>query len=140
MSDDPAALDVLGVDNILLAVGDLVVALGFYRDRLGLPVKFQLPVIGIACFRLGPEEPGLIVRAGAVHERSARETPRVWLEVRDARAAAVELVHRGVTPLNEAFEVATGWAVEVADPWGNVIGLTDYTKDPSRARPVRTAG
>ena len=37
------------------------------------------------------------------------------------------------------FEVATGWTVEVADPWGNVIGLTDYTKDPSRARPASHA-
>ncbi|MER6003076.1 VOC family protein [Nonomuraea angiospora] len=34
----------------------------------------------------------------------------------------------------EPFEVFTGWTVEVADPWGNIIGLTDYTKQPHLAR------
>jgi predicted enzyme related to lactoylglutathione lyase len=128
------ALEVLGVDNVLVAVGDFELALDFYAGRLGLPLKFQLPNLGIACFRLGAEEPGLIVRAGDVHARGARDTPRLWLEVRDARAAAVELGERGMTTLGEPFEVATGWTVEVADPWGNVLGLTDYTKDPVRAR------
>lgn len=130
-------LEVLGVDNVLIAVGDLEVAVGFYGDALGLPIKFQMPHMGMAAFRLGPEEPGLIVRVGAIHEQPARDTPRVWLEVRDARAAAAELHEHGVTPIAEPFEVATGWTVEIADPWGNVIGLTDYTKDPSRGRTAR---
>jgi hypothetical protein len=26
--------------------------------------------------------------------------------------------------------------VEFADPWGNVIGLTDYVEDPAKARHV----
>jgi predicted enzyme related to lactoylglutathione lyase len=134
-SEDPSTLEILGVDNVLLAVGDFEVALDFYGGRLGLPVRFQLPHMGIASFRLGSEEPGLLVRAGSVHAGEARETPRVWLEVRDARAAADHLGERGVTTLGEPFEVATGWTVEIADPWGNVLGLTDYTKDPSRARP-----
>jgi predicted enzyme related to lactoylglutathione lyase len=132
------ALDILGVDNVLVAVGDFDVALDFYEGTLGLPVKFQIPSLGVACFRLGPEEPGLLIRAGSVHQQDARETPRIWLEVRDARAAAAELRERGVDPLAEPFEVATGWTVEVADAWGNVIGLADYTKDPERARPAAT--
>jgi len=33
-------------------------------------------------------------------------------------------------------EIKTGWVVEFADPWGNVIGLTDYVKDPAKARPT----
>ena len=133
---DSKALDILGVDNVLVAVGDFEVALDFYAGSLGLPLKFQIPALGIACFKLGPEAPGLLVRAGAVHARNPRETPRLWLEVRDARAAAAELRAREVTVVDEPFEVATGWTVEVADPWGNVIGLTDYTKDPPRARPA----
>ena len=133
----PGALDILGVDNVLVGVGDFEVALDFYTGTLGLPLKFQIPTLGVAGVRLGPEEPGLLLRAGAIHPQGPRETPKVWLEVRDARAAAAELRSRGVEPLEEPFEVATGWTVEVADPWGNVIGLTDYTKDPSRARPPR---
>ncbi len=127
-------LDVLGVDNVLLAVGDFELALEFYEGSLGLPLKFELPNLGIACFQLGREAPGLLLRAGAVHRQDPRDTPRLWLEVRDARAAAAALRELGVTALDEPFEVATGWTVEIADPWGNVIGLTDYSKDPSRAR------
>jgi predicted enzyme related to lactoylglutathione lyase len=129
-----AALRVLGVDNLLLGVGDLEVALDFYTGSLGLPLRFQEPSLGVACLRLGSEPPGLLLRAGAVHARGPRDTPRFWLEVRDARAAAAVLRQRGVELMGEPFEVATGWTVEVSDPWGNVIGLTDYTKDPPRAR------
>ena len=129
------ALGVLGVDNVMVAVGDFELALDFYGGRLGLPVKFQVPGRGIACFRLGSEEAGLIVQVRSIREHGPRETPRTWLEVRDARAAAAALRERGVEPLGEPFEVATGWTVEVADPWGNVVGLTDYSKDPARARP-----
>jgi len=133
-SGGPGALDVLGVDNVLVAVGDFELALDFYEGTLGLPVKFQIPSLGVAGFRLGSEEPGLLIRAGSVLPQEARESPRVWLEVRDAKAAAAALRERGVEPLSEPCEVATGWTVEVADPWGNVIGLADYSKDPSRAR------
>jgi predicted enzyme related to lactoylglutathione lyase len=135
MSGSDGSLEILGVDNVLLSVGDFETAVDFYGG-LGLPVKFQIPTLGIAGFRVGAEEPGIIVRVGTVHEQGPRDTPRLWLEVRDARAAAAELRERGVIPLEEPFEVATGWTVEVSDPWGNVIGLTDYTKDPSRARPA----
>ena len=137
MNVPTGALEILGVDNVLVAVGDFDVAVDFYGGTLGLPLKFQLPDLGIASFRLGPEEPGLLLRAGAVHPQSPRETPRLWLEVRDARSAAADLRERGVATLGEPFEVATGWTIELADPWGNVIGLTDYTKDPPRARAGR---
>ena len=129
-----SALEVLGVDNVLLAVGDLETALEFYGRKLGLPLKFQVVDLGIAGFRLGPEEPGLFIRAGGVPPHGPRVSPRVWLEVPDARRAADELRARGIKPLVEPFEVATGWTVEFADPWGNVIGLTDYTRAPERGR------
>jgi predicted enzyme related to lactoylglutathione lyase len=58
----------------------------------------------------------------------------VWLEVKDARAAAAALRQRGASILGQPMEIVTGWAVEVADPWGNVLGLTDYVKQPSRGR------
>jgi predicted enzyme related to lactoylglutathione lyase len=137
MSGPRSPLEVLGVDNAMLAVGDFEQAVEFYGGRLGLPLKFELPEKGIAGFRLGPEEPGLVVHVRPVVPEAPRDTPRLWLEVRDARAAAAELRARGVAPLEEPFEVATGWTVELADPWGNVIGLTDYTKSRSRGRPAR---
>lgn len=121
------ALPILGVDNVLFGVSDFAEARRFYAERLGLPIKFELAAVGLAGFRLGGEEPGLLVRAGG-------GDPRVWLEVADARAAATDLRSRGVEVLGEPFEVATGWTVEFADPSGNVLRLTDYTKRPERAR------
>jgi catechol 2,3-dioxygenase-like lactoylglutathione lyase family enzyme len=121
---------VLGIDNVLLAAGDLAEALEFYGGKLGLPVKFQVPEAGIAAFQIGDEEPGLLVRV------QAPAGPRVWVEVPDARQAAEELGGIDLAPLAPPFEVHTGWAFEVADPWGNVIGFTDYQKDPARARPT----
>jgi hypothetical protein len=44
------------------------------------------------------------------------------------------LAATGVELLGEPRELRTGWVVEVADPWGNVIGLTDYRLAPERAR------
>lgn len=129
-----SAVYVLGVDNAMLSVGNFEKALDFYGSKLGLPLKFQMPSMGLAGFRLGQEEPGLFVKAGAVPEQEPRESPRLWLEVADARLAADELRARGLAPLADPFEVATGWTVEFADPWGNVIGLTDYTGAPERAR------
>ena len=129
-----ADLEVLGVDNIMLAVGDLVQARRFYESTLGLPVKFAVPQAGVVGYRLGGEEPGLMIRVQALPPSPPRDTPRVWLEVRDARAAAAALRAKGVRILGEPMEILTGWAVELADPWGNVLGLTDYRKDPARGR------
>jgi predicted enzyme related to lactoylglutathione lyase len=127
-------LEVLGVDNIMLAVGDLEQARAFYESTLGLPVKFAVPQAGVVGYRLGPEEPGLMIRVQSLPPSPPRDTPRVWLEVKDARAAAAALRQRGAHILGQPMEILTGWTVELADPWGNVLGLTDYVKDPAKAR------
>ena len=127
-------LDILGVDNIMLAVGDFAGARAFYEERLGLPVKFVVEEAGVIAYRIGQEEPGLLLRVQDIAPSMPRDKTRVWLEVPDARAAARVLVDRGVLLLREHWEAATGWVVEVADPWGNVIGLTDYAKAPAKAR------
>ncbi len=128
------AIEVLGVDNIMLAVGELEKARAFYESTLGLPVKFAVPQAGVVGYRLGDEEPGLMIRVQAMPPSPPRDTPRVWLEVKDARAAANALRGKGAVLLSEPMEILTGWAVELADPWGNVLGLTDYVKDPAKGR------
>jgi predicted enzyme related to lactoylglutathione lyase len=129
-----AELGVLGVDNIMLAVGDLEQARAFYESTLGLPVKFAVPQAGVVGYRLGNEAPGLMIRVQGLSASPPRDTPRIWLEVKDARAAANALRQEGARVLGEPMEILTGWAVELADPWGNVLGLTDYVKDPSKGR------
>ncbi|MEH0530719.1 VOC family protein [Streptomyces stelliscabiei] len=134
MSDNES-YELLGFDNLLLPVGDLGQAVSFY-ERAGFDVGFRLDEAGIAGLKVGKETPGLLLR---VEEELPQRAPawasaRVWLEVPDARAAARALAASGVAPLDAPFSVATGWTVEFADPWGNVIGLTDYSKRPELAR------
>ncbi|GHA08403.1 VOC family protein [Streptomyces echinoruber] len=134
MSDD-RSYELLGFDNVLLPVGDLGEAVAFYR-RAGFVLGFRFDEAGIALLRVGAETPGVLLRREEVfgHRPPPWPAPRVWLEVPDARHAARELVRAGIPPLEEPFAVATGWTVEIADPWGNVIGFTDYTRRPELGR------
>lgn len=134
MSDNES-YELLGFDNVLLPVGDLDEAVTFY-GRAGFGVAFRLDEAGIALLKVGKETPGLLLRVEEALGQRPPEwvSPRVWLEVRDARAAGRALEAAGVQSLDAPFSVATGWTVEFADPWGNVIGLTDYSKRPELGR------
>lgn len=134
MSDDES-YELLGFDNVLLPVGDLGQAVGFY-ERAGFAVGFRLDEAGIALLKVGGETPGILLRAeeGLGQRPPLWPATRVWLEVPDARAAARALRGAGIPPLDEPFSVTTGWTVEIADPWGNVIGFTDYSKRPELGR------
>ncbi|MFI9404225.1 VOC family protein [Nocardia sp. NPDC052316] len=129
-------MDIRGIDNVLVPVGNLAAALEFYANGLGLSVRFTVPERGIALFGVAAETPGIMAMVDPAAGHGSPPAIRIWLEVPDARAAAAELEGRGVDMLTAPFEVATGWSVEVADPWGNVIGLTDYLKRPDLARPA----
>ncbi|MFI6015403.1 VOC family protein [Streptomyces sp. NPDC051243] len=128
MSDEES-YELLGFDNVLLPVGDLGEAVRFY-ERAGFAVGFRLDEAGIALLKVGGEMPGILLRheETLAHRQPPWLHPRVWLEVPDARAAARVLAGAGIVPLDEPFSVTTGWTVEIADPWGNVIGFTDYSK------------
>ncbi|MFF1397041.1 VOC family protein [Streptomyces sp. NPDC058287] len=128
-------LELLGFDNVLFPVGDLGEAVSFY-ERAGFHVKFRLDEAGIALLEAGKETPGVLLRAEEDfgHRPPPWPGPRVWLEVRDAKAAARALTEAGIPPIDPPFSTSTGYVVEIADPWGNVIGLTDYLKRPELAR------
>ncbi|MFF3203212.1 VOC family protein [Streptomyces sp. NPDC002962] len=134
MSDDQS-YELLGFDNLLLPVGDLGEAVDFY-ERAGFTVGLRFDEAGIALLKVGVETPGVLLRHEEAlgHRPPPWPSPRVWLEVPDARAAARRLTEAGVTPLDRPFSTATGWTVEIADPWGNVLGFTDYLKRPELAR------
>jgi catechol 2,3-dioxygenase-like lactoylglutathione lyase family enzyme len=122
------AIKVLGIDNILLAVGDLDEAREFYGERLGLPIKFAIDRMSLICFALGSEEPGLLVRVEPGLERAIRRSPRIWVEVPDARIVADSLSDVAIEQVAPPFEVATGWAVEVSDPGGTSLDLPTIRK------------
>jgi len=127
--------EILGVDNVLFAVGDFKQARDFYSNRVGLEMKFEFEQIGLIGFRLGAEEPGLLVRVQDVPEKAPDPaSARLWVEVADARASGARLIEAGLEPIAEVREINSGWVIEFADPWGNVVGLTDYVKQPERGR------
>ena len=134
MSDEES-YELLGFDNVLLPVGDLAEAVRFY-ERAGFTVAFRFDEAGIALLRVGGETPGILLRVEEALDRRTPPwpSPRLWLEVPDARAAARQLSALGVAPLDEVFQVATGWTVEITDPWGNILGFTDYSKRPELGR------
>jgi predicted enzyme related to lactoylglutathione lyase len=124
-------VEVLGIDNVFLEVGDLEEAARFYRDVLGLPIAKRFDAMGTILFQVGAETPGLGVRAVSVPRVGAQ---KIWFEVADARAAATELRVAGVSLLAPPMLIPTGYVVEVVDPWGNIIGLTDYAAKPELGR------
>lgn len=128
------SLNLLGFDNLLLPVGDLAEAVDFY-ERAGFPLAFRLDEAGIALLKVGAETPGVLLRQedGLPQRPQGQWAARVWLEVPDARAAGRELAAAGLAT-DEPLSTATGWTVELADPWGNIVGFTDYLKRPALAR------
>lgn len=128
-------MKVLGIDNVFLGVGDLAQAVEFYRDVIGLPVAKRFDEMGTVLFQIGAETPGL---GAAVTSGPVTAGPdKLWFEVADARAAAAELTAKGVAPLRPPFPIPTGWAFEIRDPWGKVLGFTDYSSKPEAGRCAR---
>ena len=100
-------MDILGVDNVLFAVGDVLLARRFYTDVLGLTEAFAFAEAGIVGYKLGSEEPGLLIRLDPdLVPGPPLTTPRLWLEVPDARAAEVTLRDRGAEPIEAPRQAA----------------------------------
>ncbi|TDO41888.1 VOC family protein [Paractinoplanes brasiliensis] len=129
-------MKVLGIDNVFVPVGDFARAVEFYRDVLGFPVTKRFDQMSTALFQVGDETPGLGV--GVADPPAGRQ--KVWFEVPDARAAAQELSVKGVRPLRPPFRIPTGWAFEIHDPWGNVLGFADYLGKPELGRRLGDGG
>lgn len=124
-------MDVLGFDNVFLQVGDLEEAVDFYGRLVGLTVAKRFDTMGTVLFQVGRETPGLGV--GVVQSPDPGNS-KIWFEVADARATAAAFERRGVPLLAPAFAIPTGWVVEIADPWGNRLGFTDYQLMPLLGR------
>lgn len=115
-------------DNFFLPASDLGKGRAFYHDVLGLPVKFDFSSHGLLAFQVGDEEPAIILRS---HPNTR---PSILFEVEDVRATYAALSARGVKFLAEPYEIQTGLAAEFEDPFGNRLGITDYSKRPELAK------
>lgn len=111
-------------DNFFLPVENLETAKEFYKDKLGLGIKFDFADKGMTAFKVGENEPAIILST------MQNSKPAIWFTVESVQNAYEELKQKGVTFLSEPFEIMTGLSVEFTDPFGNKLGITDYTKMP----------
>lgn len=114
-------------DNFFLGVTDLKQAKKYYEDVLGLQLKFDFSDRGMAAFNVGDEEPAIILKDINIFPDVK---PTIWFVVDDVKNEYNKLKENGVNFLSEPFEIMTGMAAEFEDPFGNRLGITDYTKTP----------
>jgi predicted enzyme related to lactoylglutathione lyase len=111
-------------DNFFLPVNNLKEAKEYYQ-KLGLSVKFDFSDNGMVAFKVGSQEPAIILKDTKKFP-NAKST--IWFVVDDVRGEYKKLKDNGVVFLSEPFEIHTGLAAEFEDPFGNRLGITDYSK------------
>jgi predicted enzyme related to lactoylglutathione lyase len=112
-------------DNFFLPSNDLKKGKKFYQDILGLPVKFDFSNMGMIAFKVGINEPAIILKDT---NKFPEAKPTIWFVVDNVQEEYKRLKTKGVEFLSEPFSIRTGMAVEFEDPSGNRIGFTDYPK------------
>jgi predicted enzyme related to lactoylglutathione lyase len=130
-------MDILGIDNVIFTVGDLNKAVTFYK-KLGFLAKFRLDALDICVMAVGFESPGLVLKKENIPAQPlVPERARFWVEVPDTQRSLEVLKERGIDLVRAPLKLPTGLLVEVADPWGNVIGFTDHLAHPESGRPFK---
>ena len=109
-------------DNYFLPADNLETAKEFYQNKLGLDIKFDFSERGMVAFKVGDNEPAIIL------SKADNVRPAILFTVDDVWLAYKELKQKGVQFLSEPFEIMTGLSIEFVDPFGNKFGLTDYSK------------
>jgi predicted enzyme related to lactoylglutathione lyase len=112
-------------DNLFLPAENLDEAKKFYQDTLGLPVKFDFADMGMTAFKVGDQEAAVILQDKNKHPEVK---PSILFVVDDVKKSYEELKEKGVKFLSEPYEIYTGLAVQFEDPFGNRLGITDYSK------------
>ncbi|MEW5855168.1 MAG: VOC family protein [Myxococcota bacterium] len=129
-------------DYIVLIVADLDVALRFYVDRLGLPLKHRSG--GFAQLDTGTTRLALYTREAMADTLGrplrapdpAAPAFELGFKVPDVDAAFAELVGKGVTPVMPPTDRPWGQRTAyVQDPDGNLVELVTQ-----QARPGAVAG
>lgn len=112
-------------DNFFMGVTNMEDARKYYENILGLKLKFDFSQKGMIAFNIGNEEPAIILKDKSVFPDVK---PTIWFEVENVENEYSSLKENGVKFLSEPYEIMTGMAVEFEDPFGNRLGITDYTK------------
>ncbi|MEO8821257.1 MAG: VOC family protein [Ginsengibacter sp.] len=110
-------------DNLFLGATDLEKAKLFYHDILGLEIKFDFSDKGMIAFKVGNNEPAIILKDLT---RFPATNPTIWFKVDSVHKCYDEMKNKGIVFLSEPYKILTGRAVEFKDPTGNILGITDY--------------
>lgn len=110
-------------DNFFFPSDNFEESKKFYSQTLGLSVKFDFSQHGMVAFKVGEEEPAIIIKDKS---KFPNVQPSVWIEVENVKQLYNDLQNKGVKFLSEPYKIKTGWAVEFTDPSGNLLGITDY--------------
>ncbi|SFG21351.1 VOC family protein [Prevotella sp. KH2C16] len=110
-------------DNYFFPATDFETAKHFYGELLGLAIKFDFSPMGMIAYKIGNDEPALILRDITQYPDAK---PALWIEVEDVMEEYSRLKEKGIHFLSKPFQIKTGWAVEFDDPSGNRLGITDY--------------
>jgi methylmalonyl-CoA/ethylmalonyl-CoA epimerase len=115
------------IGQIAITVKDVAAAVAFYRDKLGLPLLFE--VSGMAFLQC--DQIRLML---SLSEKSETYSSIIYFRVPDIEAVHGELEARGV-----AFETAPHllakmpdhdlWMAFLRDPSGNLLGLMTEKRD-----------
>ena len=109
-------------DNYFLPTDNMDEAMAFYK-KIGLKEKFAFFESGMVAFSVGDEEPAIILKD---IKKFPEQKPTIWFIVEDTKKEYEYLKQNGVKFLSEPFKIRTGLSVEFEDPFGNVLGMTDY--------------
>jgi predicted enzyme related to lactoylglutathione lyase len=112
-------------DNFFLPSNDLNKAKEFYQGILGLPIRFDFSNIGMIAFQVGNNEPAIILKDISKFPGTKLT---IWFVVDSAKKEYKKLKAKGIRFFSEPFFIQTGMAVEFEDPFGNRLGITDYSK------------
>ena len=115
-------------DNFFLPASNLEQGREFYQNISGLSLKFDFSDHGLLAFKVRSEESAIILR------NHPEVKPSILFEVDDVRVTYAELTEKGVKFLSEPYEINTGLAAEFEDPFGNRLGITDYSKAPQYSK------
>jgi predicted enzyme related to lactoylglutathione lyase len=63
-----------------------------------------------------------------IFQYSIKPKPSILLKVTDVKETYRQLQKQGVIFTKVPYQIKTGWAAELQDPAGNIIGITDYNK------------
>lgn len=112
-------------DNFFLPVNDLEKAKDYYQNTLGLELKFDFSDKGMVAFKVGEEEPAIILK-DINHFPQTKST--IWFVVENVEEEYERLMNKGVFFTGVPYKIGTGNAVEFEDMFGNRFGIADYLR------------